>query len=182
MTSPDLDMKTRWTPSPEQDAEAFAKLTDLRARGIGSCGFCGKLADQTRNGSRHVETGKKRCWEDQNTTVRRDQLTLVTAHLLVGKQHGWWGDGIEVEPIPGVFTTREEASKALQEAGQKRHEETGKPVSGGWTYHWFPRQGDPDGERSVDGRSWQTRWAVFEDILCTFPIPAWSSRAKKEAT
>ncbi len=170
------DMKTRWTPTPEQDAEALARLQELRARGVGSCGFCGKPADQTSDGSRHVETGLKRCWPDQNTLARRDQPTVYTAHLLVGKEYGWWGDGIEVEPIPGVFNDRNEASAALEEAGRKRHEETGKPITGGWTTHRLPRQGDPDGERSFDGRSWQTRWAVFEDILCTFPTPSWRSK------
>ena len=135
MSDVEQDMRARWTPSKEQDAEAQAHL---------------------------LATGDK---------------LVMTAHLLVGKHHGFWDmDSIEVEPLPGLFTDRNQASEALEEAGLRRHQETGKPVSGAYVYHRPVRQGDPDVPRTADGTAWLTSWSVFEDILCVFPVPTWSSR------
>jgi hypothetical protein len=172
------DMRSRWTPTEEQDRAAHAVLTLLDATNVQSCAYCGQfVAQQTGEPWFHLVSGEASC-AHRSTVATPDSLTVVTAHLMVGKQHGWWGDGIEVEAIAGVFADRNEASKALEMAGRKRHEETGKPVSGGWTYHHFQRQGSPDRETSFDGRTWLTHWSVFEDILCEFPEPARRSRTR----
>jgi hypothetical protein len=71
---------------------------------------------------------------------------VLTAHLLVGKYNGFWADGIEVVPVPGVFTDRLDAWVALERLVKAKGEQTGKPVTGGYAYH------------HEDGG-----WAVFED-------------------
>lgn len=118
------DLSTRWTPSPEQDNEAFEALS-------------------------------------------AGQTDVLTAHLLVNKKQGWWGPDVEVIPLPGIFADRNAASDAIVAAAKVKHAETGKPVTGGYTYHHLPPVGETP--RSGAGTAWKTSWAVFEDILCTFP-------------
>lgn len=80
---------------------------------------------------------------------------VLTAHLLVGKHHGWWTEGIEVVPVPGVFTDRVDVWVALRRLVQAKGEQTGQPVTGGYTYH------------QSDGG-----WAVFEDVSSYEPKEA----------
>ncbi len=105
-----------------------------------------------------------------------EERYVYTAHVLLNKEHGWWGAAVEIKHLDGVYTDREGASTVAQEAAERRHRETGKPTSGGYTVHHLLRQGDPDVPRSGDGEMWLTMWAVFEDILACYPIPEWSSR------
>jgi hypothetical protein len=72
---------------------------------------------------------------------------VLTAHLLVGKHQSFWTEGIEVVPVPGVFTERLDVWETLARLVAAKGAETGKPVTGGYTYHF------------TDGG-----WAVFEDI------------------
>lgn len=74
-----------------------------------------------------------------------------TCHLLVGKSYGIWHGDIAVIALDGVFTDRAAALLYLEAATRQYHETTGEPVTGGWTRHT---------ERG---------WAVFEDILASFP-------------
>lgn len=101
------------------------------------------------------------------TALQAGAVDVLTAHLLVNKQQGWWGADVQVVPLPGIFADRNEASEAAEAAAKGKHEETGLPVTGGYTYHHLP---DPRGPApQAAGRTWKTSWSVFEDILVTFP-------------
>ena len=77
---------------------------------------------------------------------------VYTTHLLIGKEYGWWGDGIKVVHLDGVFTTRQAALDFLVMVAKKRHDEGGEKLTGG--YAWHPRVGEA---------------GVFEDIMSEFP-------------
>lgn len=130
MTDLSTDLSARWTPSAEQDQQAWEAMDG------------------------------RDCAEPRPTMV-------VTAHLLINKEYGWWGPDVEVRPIDGLFSDRDEASTALAEEARKAHEETGLPVTGGWTYHRLPQR--DEAPRTADGRYWKTSWSVFEDILAVYP-------------
>lgn len=104
--------------------------------------------------------------------VPGDDDSVVTAHLLINKESGWWGPQVQIEHLPGLFADRNEASDALIAAAEAKHKETGQPVVGGYTYH---RASDIPA-LSADGTRWLTHWAVFEDILAVFPEPEWRRR------
>lgn len=90
---------------------------------------------------------------------------VLSGHLLVNKQHGFWTKDVVVLPIPHLFPDRNIASEAIQKAAEAVHNATGLPVQGGWTYH---RTGG--------------RWAVFEDCLADFSDYGLERRARREAS
>lgn len=81
---------------------------------------------------------------------------VITIHLLADKRRGFWDEGVEVLPLEGVFVTRGPALEALVEAARTFHAETGRIVTGGYTWH----HGTDD-------------WAVFEDVMAVFPEPTY---------
>lgn len=105
-------------------------------------------------------------------TLSAGETHVYTAHLLVNKEHGWWTNDVQVVHLPGIFADRDEASEAIVAAAKIMHDETGLPVTGGYTHH----QLNDEPMTSADGTRWKTQWAVFEDIMATFPKPSWSRR------
>lgn len=71
---------------------------------------------------------------------------VLTAHILTGKSYGFWGKGVDLVPLDGVFLSR--ASVFMYLEGAIAHQTA--PCTGGYTYH-----------RVIDG---EDHWAVFEDI------------------
>ncbi len=77
---------------------------------------------------------------------------VITLHLLTDKTFGIWNAKVGVIALDGVFTDRPTAFLALEAAARAFYEATGRPVTGGFTYHNEPGE-----------------WAVFEDIGSVFP-------------
>jgi hypothetical protein len=77
---------------------------------------------------------------------------VYTMHLLVNKQYGIWTDEVTLIHLDGVYLDRDAMYKALHDATERFHEETGATVTGGYT--WHPRPGE---------------WAVWDDIMSEFP-------------
>lgn len=81
-----------------------------------------------------------------------------TIHLLVNKQYGWWGEGIEIihieeiEGVPAVFLTRSGALTMLEGLAKAHHEKTGQKLVGGYAWHSKPGHA-----------------AVWDDICSEFP-------------
>jgi len=81
-----------------------------------------------------------------------DHDGVYTAHLLIGKHHGFWTTSVTVVAIDGVHQTRDGASDAAAKAAAEYHAAfPTEAVQGGYT--WHPRPGD---------------WAVWEDILVSY--------------
>lgn len=79
---------------------------------------------------------------------------VITIHLLADKRRGVWDSAVEVIHLEGVFVTRGPALAVLVERAREFHAETGRTVTGGYTWH----HGNDD-------------WAVFEDVVAVFPEP-----------
>ena len=76
------------------------------------------------------------------------QRAVYTVHLLVGKQYGWWETSVQVEPVPGVFHSRDAALGSLEALVAAKGAQTDQPVVGGYTAHFD-----------------SGHWAVWDDIL-----------------
>lgn len=89
---------------------------------------------------------------EADAELRAGATEVVTLHLLVNKDYAWWTEDVEVIPVPGVFHGRNIALAVLVEAAKAFYAETGRKVTGGYTWHMEPG-----------------RWAVFEDVLAVHP-------------
>lgn len=78
---------------------------------------------------------------------------VYTTHLLHGKTFGFWTADVEVEPLDGLFATRQSALYYVHDAAKREHERTHEDVVGG--YAWHPRIGEA---------------AVWEDICSEFSL------------
>jgi hypothetical protein len=76
---------------------------------------------------------------------------VYTVHLLVNKYQHFWSTDVQVVPVPGVFHSRNAAWAALEPLVKAKGEETGLPVTGGYTSHHEDDEFGP-------------AWAVWEDM------------------
>ncbi len=79
---------------------------------------------------------------------------VYTAHLLINKGYGWWTEGVQLVFLDGVFLTRNAVLDFVHMVAEKRHEEGGEKLVGGWAWHM--RVGEA---------------AVWDDIASEFPVP-----------
>lgn len=65
----------------------------------------------------------------------RGERGVFTVHLLVNKTPGFWTTAVVVEPLDGVFTSRDAAWLYADEQAQKRAKDSGAGVVGGYAWH-----------------------------------------------
>lgn len=136
LVDPQLDMQTRWCPSPAQDQQAADALI------------------------RQAATGKP----DQVGNSDHGLGDVFTVQLLVNKHFGVWTTEVQVIALPGVYHSRDAAYAACQAAAAThRHLHPDVPVTASCCrHHRLATPTEP--ARGPGGHIWQTHWAVFEDI------------------